>query len=242
MKTNTTRVLLAGTFLALVCTAGCRPPNDHSERNGSRQSSSRKSDKAESKKTTPVSAEVPTPPKPQPTPVIESNVVKPNPHTIRERVCSAYPHPTIAEAEEDAYQQARLRITERLAEWNPPIRHTPSLSMVREQYVRADTRVVRMPNESEASAIERAGLTGKQMYVEYTVEVSESQLRDLRKLDRVVDALRVIGGLFVVFAAGFLFLRADEWTRGYLTSWLGLLAVLGVIAGLVAVLAMGTST
>ncbi len=70
------------------------------------------------------------------------------------------------------------------------------------------------------------------------MEVSEDQLRHLRMLDRVTDALRVVGGLLVVCAAAFLFLRADEWTRGYLTSWLGLLAGLGIVAGLIAVLTL----
>ena len=71
------------------------------------------------------------------------------------------------------------------------------------------------------------------------MEVSDNQLRHLRMLDRVTDALRVTGGLLIVFVAGFLFLRADEWTRGYLTSWLGLLAGCGIIAGLIAVLTLG---
>ena len=36
--------------------------------------------------------------------------------------------------------------------------------------------------------------------------------------------------LVIAFAlAGFLFLRADEWTRGYLTTWLALCAA--VLAG-----------
>jgi hypothetical protein len=35
--------------------------------------------------------------------------------------------------------------------------------------------------------------------------------------------------LAAVALAGFLFLRADEWTKGYLTSWLAIAAV--VLAG-----------
>jgi len=151
-------------------------------------------------------------------------------------VRSGLPHVSIPEADEDAIEQARLRIVEKLTAMKPPIRQMPPLTAVREQYVRKESRVVRKPNEVEQSVIDQAGLEPNQVYVEYTVEVSDSQVRQLRMHDRLVDALRVVGGLFIVALAGFLFLRADDWSRGYLTSWLGLFAGLGVIAGLVAIL------
>ena len=62
--------------------------------------------------------------------------------------------------------------------------------------------------------------------VEYDVEVTADQVRHLRTRDRLGDTLRVFGGLSVIALAGFLFLRADEWTKGYLTRWLAMAAVL----------------
>ena len=68
--------------------------------------------------------------------------------------------------------------------------------------------------------------TGRRIDVEYDVEVTADQVRHLRTRDRVGDTLRVFGALAAVALAGFLFLRADEWTKGYLTYWLAMAAVL----------------
>ena len=66
----------------------------------------------------------------------------------------------------------------------------------------------------------------RRVNVEYDVEVTADQVRHLRTRDRLGDTLRVFGGLSVIALAGFLFLRADEWTKGYLTRWLAMAAVL----------------
>ena len=49
-------------------------------------------------------------------------------------------------------------------------------------------------------------------------------VRELRTRDRIVSALRVFGVVTAVALAGFLFLRLDEWSKGYLTSWLAFIA------------------
>ncbi len=192
--------------------------------------------------TVPVSVTVPTAPRSPPPPAAEKE--KPSAAAagrapVVETVRSATPHATVAEAEADAYEVARKVIAERLAEQTPPVRHVPPLSAVRDQYVRKGSRAVRPPTEVEKETFEKAGVTGNLVYVEYTVEVTDDHLRLLRAQDRVSDALRVTGGLLVVCAAAFLFLRADEWSRGYLTSWLGLLAGLFVAAGVVAAMTVG---
>jgi hypothetical protein len=67
------------------------------------------------------------------------------------------------------------------------------------------------------------------------VEVTADQIRELRTRNRVADSLRGLGGLLAVSLAGFFFLRLDEWSKGYLTSWLALAAAAlggGIIAAL----------
>jgi hypothetical protein len=69
-------------------------------------------------------------------------------------------------------------------------------------------------------------LDEKVYYVEYDIEVRADQVRDLRSRDRVADALRVFAGVAFASLLGFLFLRLDERTKGYLTRWLAVVAVL----------------
>jgi hypothetical protein len=56
--------------------------------------------------------------------------------------------------------------------------------------------------------------------------VTAEQVRELRSQERVASGMRVLGIVVAVALAGFLFLRADEWTKGYLTHWLALGAAL----------------
>jgi hypothetical protein len=159
-----------------------------------------------------------------------------NPVVIRERVVSDIPYPTEAEAEERVLKDAQDRIEKRLSELDPPVLHRPALSVVKNEYVRRDSRVVRPPTEEEKAAIEKAGYAADRVYVEYTVELTADQVRELRTRDRVADGMRGLGVITAVALAGFLFLRLDEWTKGYLTSWLALGAAAlggGVVAALV---------
>ncbi|MBN9121786.1 MAG: hypothetical protein J0I06_22040, partial [Planctomycetes bacterium] len=112
-----------------------------------------------------------------------------------------------------------------LADLDPPVRYKPSIDEVRAEFIRKDSRAVRPPNADERETFDRYGVTGNRVYVEYDVEVTAEQVRELRSQERSAAAVRVLGILFAVALAGFLFLRADEWTRGYLTSWLALAAV-----------------
>ncbi|MDY3556419.1 hypothetical protein R5W24_005584 [Gemmata sp. JC717] len=187
-----------------------------------------------------------TPPAPPAPPVV---VVKaapapkatPRPGTgalvVRERVSSAIPYATEAEAEEDALMLACEVVEKRLAELDPPVRHKVAPNEVRHEFLRKDSRTVRPPDAEEASTFARYGVTGELVYVEYDVEVTADQVRELRTQERVAGGLRVLGSLTAIALAGFLFLRADEWTRGYLTSWLAIgAATLAVAAAAALVL------
>src|SRR5207237_9672703 len=95
----------------------------------------------------------------------------------------------------------------------------PSPDVSRNEYVRRDTRTVRKPGPKEQEALERAEFRD-QVYVEFDVEVTAEQVRELRTQERLGGAVRVFAGLAAVALAGFLFLRLDERTKGHLTGWL----------------------
>lgn len=145
---------------------------------------------------------------------------------IRERVAGTDPAPTEAEAERYAVIAAQDVIERRLAELDPPVKYRPSANEVEKEFLRKDSRGVRPPSGAEKELITKLQITGNPVYVEYDVEVTPDQVRQLRTRDRVADALRVFGMVAVLALAGFLFLRADEWTKGYLTRWLAAGAVL----------------
>jgi hypothetical protein len=143
---------------------------------------------------------------------------------IRERIATDVPYPTEAQADAKALELAQQRIKARLAELDPPINYEPSLDVIRNEYVRRDTRKIRPADQNEMAALNREGYHGDQLYVEYDVEVTAEQIRDLRTQERLGGALRVFAGLAAVALGAFVFLRLDERTRGYLTSWLAFAA------------------
>jgi hypothetical protein len=155
-----------------------------------------------------------------------------SPAVIKERVTSEIPFPTEAEAEENALLQAQKRVTQALGQLDPPVRYEPSLAVVKNEFVRKDSRAVRRPTPAEQELLKSSGYHSDRVYVEYEVEVTADQVRELRTQDRVSGALRILGGLAAVALAGFLFLEVDEWTKGYLTSWLAFVAI--ALAGSVA--------
>jgi hypothetical protein len=148
-----------------------------------------------------------------------------SPAVVSVRAVSAVPYPSEAEAEEDALARACELVTQELAKLDPPVHYQPSLGEVKEKYLRKDTRATRPPTDAQKEILASLGDTRNFVSVEYVVEVTAEQVREIRSRDRVLFALRVLGGLSTLALAGFLFLRADEWTKGYLTSWLALAAV-----------------
>jgi hypothetical protein len=158
------------------------------------------------------------------------------PVVFSEKVTTEIPYPSEAEAELRTVEQAQNLIERKLHELDPPVDYRPPVAVVRNEYLKRDSKLVRLPTENEKNAIAQAGYASDRQYVEYTVEVTENQVRELRTRARVVDALRGLGVLAAVSLAGFFFLRLDEWSKGYLTSWLALAAAAlggGIIAAVV---------
>jgi hypothetical protein len=159
-----------------------------------------------------------------------------SPALISERVVTEIPYPTEAEAETRALEDAQKLIEQRLRELDPPVEYRPAATVVKNEYLRRDSRLVRLPTDSEKVLLKQNGYDADRKYVEYTVEVTADQVRELRTRNRVADSLRGLGALAAVSLAGFFFLRLDEWSKGYLTSWLALAAAAlggGIIAALV---------
>jgi hypothetical protein len=151
-----------------------------------------------------------------------------------DRVKNPVPRPTEAEAERDALAQAAERIELTLKEQDPPVRYRPSVDEVKAEFAR---RVpgFRKPTQAEKDLLPGTGISEDGVYVEYDVVVMPDQVRTLRSHERVLTGFRVAAGLAVVALAGFLFLRIDEWTKGYLTSWLAL-GAFGLAGGAAALL------
>jgi hypothetical protein len=195
--------------------------------------------------TTPRTPPPPVPPRPTasppPAPAMTARSAPPVRPTdelvIREKVSSGLAHPSETEAEKDALEQAANRIAERLAELDPPVRYRPSPAEVR-AYIRKDTKRPYPPTAEQKEEYARAGIRdGDLKFVEFEVTLSAEQVRELRSRERVFFGLKVLAGIVAFALAGFLFLRADEWTKGYLTSWLAV-AAFALAGGVAATLAV----
>jgi hypothetical protein len=166
------------------------------------------------------------------TPVMEKGVAHPkspprpgSPAIIKERIVGVVPFPTEAEAEEDLLNSACDVIERRLAELDPPVKYRPSPNEVKNEFARRDTRTFRQPDAAQREEYARNGVGANLVYAECDIEVTAEQIRDLRTRDRVANTLRILVGVAVMSLACFLFLRADEWTKGYMTRWLACGAV-----------------
>jgi hypothetical protein len=204
---------------------------------------------------TAVSVKAPPEP-PQPTPATGGNSAAPSPATgskravvvkprpgmapiFSERVVSSIPYVSEREAEEDALHQARELIERRLAELDPPVHYRPSLNEVKTEFIRADSRTFVLLRDVDSKEFPEANTLREELakryrsdeisrlgYVQYQVEVTAAQVRDLRMRERLGVSMRMIAAVSFAALVGFLFLRADEWTKGYLTRWLAFAAML----------------
>jgi hypothetical protein len=145
-------------------------------------------------------------------------------HGIR----SKNPHPTKELAIADALTVARIELMKQLEQLDPPIHTRPSMVTMRTQYVKGEPREI-PPTEEEKSIIRANNLNANVRWVEIDLELSEEHVQKLRSAERVTDAFRVAALAFALVAALYGFLRLDQWTKGYLTLWLGLGAGAAVV-------------
>jgi hypothetical protein len=160
---------------------------------------------------------------------------KPKPAIRITRVRSNAPHPTQAKALNDALVEAQSRIAERLRSLDEPIHQVPPVEVIRTEYLKPDS-VAELPLKAEDRAeLEAKGIDSNRVWVEIDVELSESQVRQLRSTSRLEGTGLIAGVAFVLVLALFGFLRLDAWTKGYLTAGIGI-AVAAAAGGALALL------
>lgn len=158
---------------------------------------------------------------------------KPTP-AIRFRVRSEAPHASKEQALADALTVARLKLAEQLVTLDPPVRALPTVEQVRAEYIRPESVTVVQPKPEDRAEWKARGLEENRVWVDVDVEVADDQVRQLRSESRLERIGVLAGGAFVLALGLFAFLRLDAWTKGYLTTVIGV----GVAAGVLAVMAL----
>jgi hypothetical protein len=152
---------------------------------------------------------------------------------------SSAPQLTKEKALADAISRAQGELAEALRSLDPPVRYTPNEEAVKAEYL-VPTRTVYLEASAEdQEAWKQAGLEPNRVWAKVDLDVSESQLRQLRGKDRLFGSAKWFGGAFAAMLIAYGFLRFDAFTRGHLTLPLILAALGGIVAVVVAITAIG---
>jgi hypothetical protein len=162
---------------------------------------------------------------------------KPGPAIRLTAIKSDKPQATREKALSDALEVARYKIMEELQKLDPPVHARPSLATIRHEYLKANTVREVMPGDDVKAKWKLENLDPNRQWVTIDIELTDSQVQSLRASDRVTDGIRMAAAMFVAFTALYGFLRIDQLTKGYLTMWLGIGAL--VTAAMVAYSLMG---
>ncbi|CAN5606953.1 hypothetical protein BH11PLA2_BH11PLA2_06420 [soil metagenome] len=142
------------------------------------------------------------------------------------------PQATREKAITDALQVAQYEIVKQLKQLEPPVTAKPSLTAIRHEYLKGNSVREVMPDDKLKEDWKANRLDPNRMWVEIDVELTESQVQQLRSRDRIDDGFRGASILFALVLTVYGFLRLDAFTKGYLTLWLAIAAV--AIVGFVA--------
>lgn len=136
-------------------------------------------------------------------------------------------------AMDDALEVARNEILKKLLAMEPPVSVAISRTQIRQNFVK--NRTILHPTTEQEAKLRESGLTDKRLQVVIDVELTDANVQHLRAGERVSDGLKGGAVVLAVIAAVFGFLRLDNWSKGYLTTWLGFgaLALAGAAAFLV---------
>ncbi len=137
---------------------------------------------------------------------------------------SEFPHPSKEKALNDALAIARLKVIDHLRNLDPPVLAEPTLDDVRTKYMKPKSDVEIQPSKDDQAAFAKDGLEANRVWVEIDVEVTDTQVRELRSHERTGTAGWIAAGAFLLLGTLFAFLRFDAWTRGYLTTILAVCA------------------
>lgn len=159
---------------------------------------------------------------------------KPKP-AIRIRSRSENVYPSKEKALADALVGARIKLAEQLANLDPPIHTRPTIDQIRAEYLRPES-VTEIPASADLKKdLAANNLDPNSVFVEVEVEVTDDQVRQLRSVGRLEKTGVVAAGAFVLALGLFGFLRLDAWTKGYLTTVIGI-GVAAAVAGAMALL------
>jgi hypothetical protein len=171
----------------------------------------------------------PTPPTPPAEPVVKVETTSKTAPAIRiTGIRSDKPQSTSEKALADAIQMAQVEIMRALQKLDPPVMAKPTLTKIRYEYLRKDSIREIQPTAEQKEKFAKEKLDANRLWVEIDVALSESQVQQLRASERVNDGIRGAGVLLAVILAAFGFLRVDAWSKGYLTHWLAIAAVVAV--------------
>lgn len=158
-----------------------------------------------------------TPNRPAKSPVPSSE-----PFAIHFQVRGDY-RPTQDEARESTLEKARDELREILVSRGIQRFILPSLDWI-------DRELAVRKSEHATPAVLEDGTALIQLTIDFKLD--SSHIRSFRKMERSSLSAIVVGLLAVVFLASWLYYRLDEWSKGYLTSWLAIgLAAAGIIVG-----------
>lgn len=142
------------------------------------------------------------------------------------------------DAWQDALTRAQVELVEYLRTNGPPVEWTPTLNFIQERLVkdkREETKedngvkIHRITLDLELSSRARLEITQRDR--EFRAEQKQLALakareeRDQRVLQRQVWAAKGLAALVVILGAVAGYVRLDEWSKGYYTSWLRLAAL-----------------
>jgi hypothetical protein len=109
----------------------------------------------------------------------------------------------------------------------------PSEEQIWADYVRKDS--VKEIAENDPQIVSQIGR--EMVKTEFVVELNAAQLREVRAESRQMSGFKLLGGMVAVLLGFTGFFKLDEWTKGYLTTLLGIGAAVFVGATLAIILA-----
>lgn len=135
----------------------------------------------------------------------------------------------VDDAWSDALVKARSDVNDQLRKMDPPVNWAPSVDFIRQHLVRASKEDSRQPDITGAPMMHRIRLE-----LELNSEgqrLVQSKDREFRIEQRMVLLARWLGGLVLILGAFAGYVRLDDWTKGYLTFPLRVVAVLVAATG-----------
>ncbi len=141
---------------------------------------------------------------------------------IGARSIKPYRQDNMAEAERDALKEAQKALTDKLGGLVIPVE---AISITRKDFETPPDEVIKL--------WQTKGIETDRGWVSINARVTSESIRDARAKSRIATVGLFGGGTFLVVLLGYLFLRIDNATKGYLTWVLGG-ALVAIIAGAVA--------